>query len=413
MILGQIIISLAYFNLGAASSGGEYAHTTSDYQSVVNNEATGPDVLSSILHARDGDASTRSVSMLEGTAANDANGSSSPTYPPTGGNASRACGNRLSPIPLFLWTEVPKDELGVSHTNWEAFYTSMLNYILGNCINANTTHVILRVIHPNFPVADPMWSNIYASPMFTHFISKLPAGIQLRLYPYLGGRSSPASWAAQSVLSDPLDGVFQFAVSWNARLAAMNYTSVFSGIVFDLEEDYPWNWTHVAEVKANYTPLIASVGVSIGFDEIVKLKQLAPFVDEFYMQMYDFYTRETQHITSNISTSPFVEYPDNPMVIAEWLKTEVLTDPDLFAIYRRYRKNINIMWSTQNKGSSECIYPLRGTCGSHYEFGLFNPNAFNRFMQIVTSPREFPLFQGVTGHGLFQFDLIRKDWVHE
>jgi hypothetical protein len=328
-----------------------------------------------------------------------------------GRSASCVEASESTTIPLFLWTEVPKEELGVSPTKWRAFYTRMLNFVLGNCINSRTTRLILRVIHPNFPVARPMWNNLDESPLFTELLSKLPDDIDLQLYPYLGGRSSPAAWATQSTLSDPLDGVFNYAVAWNTKLASLNITSRFTGIVLDLEEDYPWDWTHIAGVKANHSTQIPSLGVSIGFDEIVKLKRLAPFVDDFYMQMYDFYTREVRHVTSNYTTSPFVLYRDNPVELANWLKAEVLADPDLFAIYRRYRKQIYVMWSTQNRGSSDCIYPLRGTCGSHYEFGLFSAKSFNQFIRLITTDPQFLLFHGVQGHGLFEFDLIRNDWI--
>jgi hypothetical protein len=328
--------------------------------------------------------------------------------------AASSCGavRELSPVPLFLWTEVPTEQLGDSRSAWRAFYRRMLNYVLRNCIRAETTRVILRVMNPAFPATNPMWADPKTSPMYTEFISKLPPGIDLQLYPYLGGRRGPAAWASYSESnSDPLEGVFNFAILWNSELALMNATSLFTGIVLDLEEDFVLDWSHVGGMKARYIPQIPYLGVSIGFDEVVKLKQLAPFVDHFYMQMYDFYTRDIRHITSTYETSPFVIYPNNPVAIAEWLKVEVLTDPDLFAIYRKYRSKIYIMWSTQNKGSSDCIYPLRGTCGSHYEFGLFSPESLNQFFQLVTTHPEFRLFPGVQGHGLFQFDLLRTDWV--
>jgi hypothetical protein len=334
--------------------------------------------------------------------------------PPNAGSDASTCSSArdLSPVPLFLWTEVPTQQLGDSRSAWSAFYRRMLHYVLGNCIRAETTRVILRVMNPAFPSTNPMWADPRTSPMYTDFISGLPPGIDLQLYPYLGGSRGPAAWAAYSETnSDPLEGVFNFAILWNSELASLNTTSRFTGIVLDLEEDFVLDWEHVGALKQVYNSQIPFLGVSIGFDEVVKLKQLAPYVDHFYMQMYDFYTRDIRRITSQYETSPFVIYRDNPAAIAQWLKVEVLTYPDLFAIYRKHRSKIYIMWSTQNRGSSDCIYPLRGTCGSHYEFGLFKPESFNEFMRLITADSPFRLFPGVQGHGLFQFDLLRTDWV--
>ena len=320
--------------------------------------------------------------------------------------------NETTEIPLFLWTEIPTEAIGTSPRAWRAFYARMLGYVTDNCINARSTRVILRVVHPRFPAALPMWERASISPMYTELISKLPRGVDLQLYPYLGGRSSPASWALESPSgSGPLDGVYNFAIRWNTGLEELNCTARFTGIVLDLEEDFPWDWVTVNETKWRYKEQIPSLGVSIGFDEYAKLKLLSPFVDIFYLQMYDFYTQSVRHITKELATSPFSANRDNPRAIAEWIRDEVLTDPDMFAVYRKYRKRIYIMWSVQAKGSSDCIYPLKGTCGSHYECGLFSPASFNHFMNLVTNDPRLTLFPGVMGHGIFQFNLLRTDWL--
>ena len=318
-----------------------------------------------------------------------------------------------NPIPLFLWTEIPVGQLESSELEWRKFYESLYKYIMGNCINAQTTRLILRVINPNFPNERPMWTHPATSPLYTELISKLPDNIQLYMYPYLGEPDDTLAWSSQSSLGRPLYGVYSCVNKWNLGMEAMGSTRRFIGIVLDLEEEIEMNDRHVKKLKQKY-PGIPYLGVSIGFDQVGLCYKLNKFVDHFYMQMYDFYMPGVIGLTKNALTSPFVIHRHDSGAMREWIKRVAFRDRDVQDLYRTLAKKMYIMWSGQNAGSANCMYPLNEKCGHSYDFGTWSAEKFNEFISIITTNHHSigrVLFPKVAGHGLFEFDMMRKSWV--
>lgn len=197
-------------------------------------------------------------------------------------------------IPLFVWTEIPTNILGESPVEWENFYDKQLKFIQRNCVNAAVTHIIIRVLHPNFPSNEwHAWDPRETSPLFTHLISKLPQNVVLMFYPYIANDGTLDQWKALSTSGDALEGIYAFASKWNNFLKSVN-APIFNGVVFDMEEtgdasQYPIKFDSeiFSQYKLRY-PTLSMVGMTFGFDEITKFDRYS-FVDKFYLQFYDFY----------------------------------------------------------------------------------------------------------------------------
>ena len=147
-----------------------------------------------------------------------------------------------------------------------------------------------------------------------------------------------------------------------------------------------------------------TLSVSIGYDQLGRLGGMAPYVDYFYLQLYDFYTKSVSGIDKT-SQSPFLIHRDDPPALTKFIDQEVLSAvPNLKNVYSQYAKQIMIMWSGQNMSGTNCLYPLNGNCGANHEFGLWKADKFNDFLRTNN------LFQNVAGVGLFEFDLIPAQW---
>jgi len=228
----------------------------------------------------------------------------------------------------------------------------------------------------------------------------------------LGEHRDIDEWKRFSPENISVDGVYTFANMWNQFLSTARPDIRFSGIVLDLEEGMTITEELITAMKQRYGSSVPFFGVSIGFDQVKLLKSMQTWVDHFYVQMYDFYVPGINAITKKLHiANPFIGHVNDPSVIAEWVKSEVLSDPGVAKMYSKFGSQIYVMWSAQNAASTDCMYPLKSTnmCGRHYEFGTFTASAFNQFISIVTDP-SYGIFANVLGHGIFEFDLMPLGW---
>jgi hypothetical protein len=198
--------------------------------------------------------------------------------------------------------------------------------------------------------------------------------------------------------------VFKWANDWNKFLPGVKFT----GVVFDNEEfgggagGPLLTATNAAALKSKFA--IKNIGLAVGFDGVGKFATM-PWIDQFYMEMYDFYTP-----AAYIDASPqsrFVQYVNNPGPLVDYITNQVLSAGQL-DLYRQYASKVHAMWSTQSLGTN-CIYPLGTNCGINNEFGVWSAAGFTSFLSTVKA--KSPIFASLAGHGLYEFDLIPTSWA--
>ncbi len=299
---------------------------------------------------------------------------------------SAGCGQ--SPTqPLFVWAEWPT--LGGS-SDWVAYYSKMLSFVKSNCGSFSVVKLVLRV---TVPTIAGLWNVSPSSVFYSSFLSKLPSNVQVHIYPYLLDAASRSKW--QTVSSNalpPLENVFLYASQWNAL-----FPSLIKGIVVDLEEKagFSTELTSITAYKAKYG--VSTFGMAIGYDATGSAAAY-PQVDQFYLEMYDFYVNNAPSLTlvqvSKTSTvSSFIDTLTKD-VLAPYVSK--YTDPRLV-----------FMWSVQAKSGTNCIYPLANSCGLKDDFGLFSAPDFNSFLRSIAA--KYPVFQG-REHGIFQFSFLPPGW---
>ena len=281
----------------------------------------------------------------------------------------------------------------------------------------HTNELVLRILNPTYENEGlAIWGGaVSESPMYTELIAHIPDHVTLKFYPYIGEEDDQVAFASLSVSGDPLEGVYALASRWNEELALLGSTKAFTGIVFDFEEfgdALSVDEIAIAHYKETYQ--IPEISLALGFADMATFYRFQPFIDTFYMEVYDINARDaegiiTKRITKTSETSPYSLNPENPGAVIDFLRECVLYDPDLMEMYNTFGDQIFIMWSTQNAESAECLYPLRGKGGANCELGTWSPAVANNFLRLAMNPSE-GLFPNVRGHGLFQFDLIPLSW---
>lgn len=293
---------------------------------------------------------------------------------------SSVCGSTSS-RPLFIWAEWPHLPTSADEA---AYFAKMLSFINGNCGNFRITRLVMRVMNPS-----DIWTVGTSSLFYTAFLSKLPANVELFVYPYLLTSASQALWGFR-----PLEGVFKFASDWN-KIPGVR----ISGITLDLEEKngFGSELSSVTQYKATYG--IGKFGLAIGYDAIGSAVSY-PYVDEFFIELYDFYVNDARTLTLVQAAS----VPSPSAFLA------VLTRDVLGPYVAKYTDpRFNFMWSVQAKSSTNCFFPLGSGCGSSNDFGSgWSAQAFGQFLADLTT--QYPVFAG-RSHGLFQFSFIPNAWA--
>lgn len=304
------------------------------------------------------------------------------------GTADACDGNPTRPI--FIWAEWP-DVSGP--LGWMEYYSTLLAFIGKNCGNFNVRKLILRVTDPTI---SGLWTVSTTSVFYKSFLSKLPEGIDLKLYPYVLDSKAQQPWVTYSGQGRSLEGAFKFASDWNALLSSQGSAIRFSGVVVDGEEKsgFMSEIPQLPNYKSKYS---LTFGAAIGFDTTSSISQYGA-CDEFYLELYDFYKVGAPKLTL-VQTSA----SDSPSSFLDKVSSETLTS--FVSDYQDRR--FEFMWSVQAKSRRDCLYPLGSGCGSSDDFGLFSASEFGTFLDLVQS--KYPQLSG-RSHGIFQFSFVPVSW---
>ena len=306
---------------------------------------------------------------------------------------------------FVLWAEWPTLEMG----EWPAYFGKLLSFIESNCGNLRVHRVVMRILDPEFQSErGELWQVSTSSSFYTDFMRHLPSNVEVHIYPYLLEKASASRWSQAMMVHVPLEATFKFVSHWNALLEDAGAEARIAGVVTDKEEgrNFLSDMEHLGDFKDRYsTPGAARLrfGLTLGFDSVGSIHGTSPEVDDFYIEMYDFYIE-------GISPAVVVEAHDNG----------ALNNPDRFLAIldekvwprhlHRYNthENIVFMWSLQDRQSTDCNYPLPDeTCGERVDMGSWRVEAFNEFLDILSA--KHPVFTK-RDHGLFQFNYVPTSW---
>ena len=299
---------------------------------------------------------------------------------------------------MFLFLEWPSLQ---GRRAWIRFYHQVLQFIHNNAGGFRFSRIIARVNHPDFDRArGHLWQVGTDSVFFLHFLSRIPPGIEIHVYPYMHhGSSEP--WALDTGASMPLEGVFKYVSEWNQLLALEGLPVRISGIVVDIEDELGFK-PELPSIPAYRDAYSVPVrfGLTVAFDLPHSCNHY-PNVDDLYLEMYDFYDKDTE--------SPIFpgRHLDDPGRVVAELEAHVLGNW-LLKSYRH--QHLHFMWSLQSVSSDRCLYPLKkkNTCGDNDDFGLWTAPAVAAF--IAAAKARFPHMRNKP-HGLFQFSFVPNDWM--
>ena len=328
--------------------------------------------------------------------------SPTPTTPAPTGNCAAS-----SNMDLFIWTEWPSltDPAAAS-----TYYSGLLGFMSANCIGARIPRLILRVLHPQYPsVSNSFYTPSKTSILYSAFLSKIPTNTQLIIYPYVMEQPAGVAWMANGA-PNPVEGTVQFMKSWNTLLAGSGLS--FSGIVLDMEElpglnsysSFQVTAASVSSLKAKYGAF--EFGITAGFDQIGVIQNSVGFVDKIYLELYDFYTPYVN--VGHTTDSKFLTMKNEATAFGDFVLTSAIA-PSVLSAYAQYPDKLMAMWSNQNL-VGKCLYPLDGIskCGANYEFGVWDPLAFNSFVTYVKT--KSPALSKLQ-HGIFQYSFTPPNWI--
>ena len=301
---------------------------------------------------------------------------------------------------FVLWTEWPSFD---STSDWVDYFTRLIDFITSDCSTLGVGRVVLRVLSPEFQSRRGLlWQVTPDSVLYRHFLSLVPPGIEIYIYPYLLEKSVTSQWTSSTDASAPLEGVFKYVAAWNRLLSGSGVS--IGGIVTDYEEGrgFRGELGNLGEYRRVYGEGIR-FGTTLGFDSVGSISSyLKKFqIDEFYLEMYDFY----RHGIKTVSTVQPGHFPNQPHQLLAALDQSVWAR--YTKLYNQHADRIVFMWSLQNKNSSACHFPLPdGTCGERADFGAWDQSAFLNFLKLVEDKR--PYMAG--RHGMFQFNYLPTGW---
>ena len=322
----------------------------------------------------------------------------------------------------FLWLDWPTM---YRSEEWETYFKTVIKYMQSNCGGIRINRVIMRVNHPDFQEGRGLlWQVSERSVFYTHFLSKLPSSIEVHILPYFD-EDSIEYWEHMYRLGSPLENAFKYASQWNELLTKTGTGVRIAGIVVDKEEggrgkgDFDRDMPKLADIKRKYSarggaPL--RFGMAIAFSSAGSMDGISPYVDDYYLEMYDFYI-EGSYPVSRIRADSSTNLNDP----GEFLR---VLDATVWSSHlERYNDpRVNFMWSVQNAKSRDCLYPLvEGRCGPigydrHTEmefktvdFGSWEVDKFVQFLSLIkaTHPRAF----ANKNHGLYQFSFMPHSWM--
>jgi hypothetical protein len=313
--------------------------------------------------------------------------------------ANSATGSQIN---LFVWTEYEADR--------PTFFANLMTFILGNCAYGRVTRLVMRMATPT-----PMWLPRTTSPFYSQFLRRLHGYgivIELALFPYMMVPTSRIAWGNYiGKIYAPIEGAVQFMYRWNALISDSGFRTNFKGLVFDYEErkrgwaSYPAidiDAGTIARLRNSYGNF--ELGVTIGWDDVSKFDAL-PWVNVWYLQMYDLYDRSGA--LDRTSRSPFIVYRNNPQGLVNYFMNVLIT-PYIRTQYNNHASKIFAMWSIQSP-NNQCLYIYsNGVCVGNSEFGLWSGSAFNLFINKLMYA--WPAMR-TARHGLYHFGLLPLSWI--
>lgn len=335
----------------------------------------------------------------------DPDSSSSPTPPPE---------EKIDPVEemeediknrgFVLWAEWPSLDEGA----WPEYFRRLLSFVRSNCGKLRVDRIVLRILDPEFQSdRGNLWQISVESSFFKDFLILLPKQVEVHVYPYLMERMSAKRWSDSMQAEAPLEATFKFAREWNDLLEANGVKARIAGVVTDKEERKFFadeiDMLHIYKAKYS-SPGHAKLrfGWAIGFDSVGSIDGTSPLVDDFYVEMYDFYING---IVPPVVVEAHSHDPDSFLRI---LDDKVWT-PHIpkYTLY----PNIVFVWSLQHRASSDCNFPLPdGTCGERVDFGSWSVSDFNQFLDKLDN--KHPVFAQRL-HGLFQFNYLPLSWQQQ
>jgi hypothetical protein len=308
---------------------------------------------------------------------------------------------------MILWTEWPTLEEGA----WPDYFSKLREFLTGNCAGIRFHRVVMRVLDPTFQRSrGELWQVSRTSSFYVDFLRHLPASIDVHIYPYLLDEESALKWSGDGRdAHSALEGVFKYIRNWNDLLIEDGLPVRLGGVVCDKEEGR--NFLHdlrfLDVMKERYStrggPRL-KFGLAIGFDTAGSIPSFSDEIDNFYLEMYDWYEQGRKPVRKIIAEEhDAVNKPSMFVDLLERLQ-------QLGRHYHRYREHDRIvfMWSLQNRGSNQCMFPLNdNTCGERNDFGSWTGHHFRQFLSELSS-RESVFAQ--RQHALFQFSYVPLTW---
>ena len=309
---------------------------------------------------------------------------------------------------MFLWLEWPS----LRTREWSTFYEQVLGFMHSNRGNFKVSRVIARVLDPLFhEEKGNLWQVSTDSVFYQSFLSRVPAGTELFVYPYLL-ESSPEKWKLAMRTSTALEAVYKYVARWNELLASVRPEITIGGIVVDYEEHagFEEHLPRIANFRARYsTPGQPQLrfGAAMGFDVPRRAASISSNIDDVYLEMYDFYVRDSD-------PAELVQQGKGRMLnnVDETLR---VLDRDVWGPFMRaYTQlpNMHFMWSLQAKSSKDCLYPVGSKnnkrCGTKDDLGAWTAPKAAEFINAVKE--RYPAMRN-RPHGFFEFSYMPTSWL--
>jgi hypothetical protein len=308
------------------------------------------------------------------------------------------------PDSMILWVEWPTLEVG----GWPEYFANLLAFVTNACGGIRFHRLVMRVLHPEFQrERGKLWQISETSAFYTEFLSKLPRGIEVYIYPYLLNGKAASSWSDTMGVSMPIEGAFKYAHEYNKLLIRHGHGARIFGIVTDKEEGrhFEGDLVHLRTLKDRYTgggaPRLR-FGMTLGFDCAGSIPSLNKDIDDIYLEMYDFYQYDSKHVVP-VEPGSFRNDPHG-------FSNELDRKQRWSLHFDRYRKHEKVifMWSLQSRSSNKCMHPMNdNTCGERDDFGTWTPRAFRDFLSHISS-RESVFKE--RQHALFQYSVVPHSW---
>ena len=306
---------------------------------------------------------------------------------------------------IFLWVEWPTLEA----SEWGSFFDSVLDFIESNCGEFRVSRVIIRVLSPEFQSdRGRLWQVGTESAFYQRFLTRLPKSVEIMIYPYLLDKSSADEWRETMGVSAPLEAVYKYVSQWNELLALNRVETRIAGVVTDKEEgrNFLTSLPMIPAYRSRYTiagqaPL--RFGLAIGYDHPGSMHSISTHIDDFYLEMYDFYHDRIVPVVNVEASTPGLL--NNPKALLAKLDSHVW-GPYL----SRYDSHkAHFMWSLQIRSGAACIMPSsEGTCGQMNDFGGWDVKAAKQFFALIAE--KYPAF-AKRPMGFFQFSYTPKRWA--